>query len=104
MRLSLPRNVSAPSMLASEAMRYAGLAPAAQPHSCGKHPCMYPSSSEEAAQERPAVTEDDSDNSTATAQDPAGDDMDTSPFAAFSKFSGCALAWLPVCLVITYGV
>ena len=88
----LPRNVSAPSMLASEAMRCAGWAPAAQPHSYGGQRCTYGCSSMEAAQERPAATEDDSDNSTATAQDTVGDDMETSPFAAFSKFSGCALA------------
>ena len=92
MRASLPRNVSAPSMLASEATRSAGTSPAVQPHSCGRQPGTYGSSSVEAARERPAATEDDSDHSTATAQDTIGDDAETSPFAAFSKFSGCALA------------
>ena len=86
LRMCLPRILSAPSMLAAPSMQSLQ----AESGSIRKRPCLYASSSEEAAHMctavSAAVTEEDSGNSAATAEDVAGEDA--SPFAAFCKLSG----------------
>lgn len=81
-RTIIPRIFSAPSMLAAQANYQTG----ADTSSARKRPHEVTSSSEDAA---PAETENDSGNSAATAEDAACPAIDTSPFTAFSKLSGC---------------
>lgn len=82
MQTSIHRIFSAPSMLATQASYQTG----ADMGSARKRPYEVASSSEDAAA---AETEDDSGNSAATTVDAACTAIDTSPFAAFSKLSGC---------------
>ena len=86
LRMGLPRILSAPSMLATPSVQRLQ----AQAGSVRKRPCLYASCSEDAAHMCTAVcaavTDEDSGDSAATAEDVAGEDA--SPFAAFCKLSG----------------
>ena len=84
-RTIFTRVLSCPSMLAAQAGHHTG----AETGSGRKRPYEYDSSSEDAAPEAPAATNDDSGNSAATAEDAVCTTIDTSPFAAFCKLSGC---------------
>ena len=88
-RAAIARVLSCPSMLAAQAAHYPARA---DTESTRKRPYRHPLSREDAAAASLEPIDDGgSENSAATATGAACAAMDTSPFAAFCKLSGCAV-------------
>lgn len=86
-RTAFARVLSCPSILAAQA---ACPTAGADRDSTRKRPYEHLSASADAAAASPEPADDDSENSAATAEGTACAVVDTSPFAAFCKLSGCA--------------